>query len=72
MIDLGPHAIFIWLSYAAAIVVVGALMVWAFGGEARNRARLTEFERRGITRRSRVDASGRVEADQNHHAGRGQ
>jgi heme exporter protein D len=53
MMDLGPHAEFIWLSYAAAVVVVAALMVWAFGGEARNRAKLTELERRGITRRSR-------------------
>jgi heme exporter protein D len=51
--DLGPHAEFIWLSYAAAVVVVAALMVWAFGGEARNRAKLAELERRGITRRSR-------------------
>ncbi len=53
MMDLGPHAEFIWLSYAAAVVVVAALMVWAFGGEARNRAKLAELERRGITRRSR-------------------
>ncbi len=53
MIDLGPHAEFIWLSYAAAVVVVAALMIWAFGGEARNRAKLSELERRGITRRSR-------------------
>ena len=53
MIDLGPHAAFIWLSYAAALFVVAALMLWAFGGEARNRAKLSELERRGITRRSR-------------------
>jgi heme exporter protein D len=53
MIDLGPHAAFIWLSYGAAVIVVAGLMVWAFGGEARNRARLDELERRGITRRSR-------------------
>ena len=49
MIDLGPHAAFIWLSYAAALLVVAGLMLWAFGGEARKRAKLTEMERRGIT-----------------------
>jgi heme exporter protein D len=53
MIDLGPHAAFIWLSYAAAALVVMALIVWAFGGEARARAKLAELERRGIVRRSR-------------------
>ncbi len=54
MMDLGPHAAFIWLSYAVAVAVVAALMIWAFGGEARNRARLAELERRGFTRRSRA------------------
>jgi heme exporter protein D len=58
MIDLGPHAAFIWLSYAAAALVVAGLMLWAFGGEARNRARLAELERRGITRRSRRAGDG--------------
>jgi len=53
MIDLGPHAEFIWLSYAAAMIVVAALIAWAFGAEARARAKLTELERRGIVRRSR-------------------
>lgn len=53
MIDLGPHAAFIWLSYGAAAVVVAGLMLWVFGGEARKRAKLAELERRGIVRRSR-------------------
>lgn len=53
MIDLGPHAAFIWLSYGAALIVVAGLMLWAFTGEARNRAKLAELERRGIVRRSR-------------------
>ncbi len=67
MIDLGPHAVFIWLSYGAAVVVVAALMVWAFGGEARNRAKLDALERRGFVRRarSRKDGSAR---DQNPRA----
>jgi len=52
MIDLGPHAAFIWLSYGAALLVVAGLVLWAFGGEARNRAKLAEMERRGIVRRS--------------------
>ena len=52
MIDLGPHAAFIWLSYAAALLVVSVLVAWAFGGEARARKRLAEMERRGMRRRS--------------------
>jgi len=52
MLDLGPHAAFIWLSYAAALLVVAALIAWAFGGEARARARLQDLERRGVRRRS--------------------
>ena len=52
MIDLGPHAAFIWLSYGAAVVVVAGLMIWAFTGEARNRARLEALERRGFVRRA--------------------
>jgi len=52
MIDLGPHAVFIWLSYAAAALVVAGLLIWGFGGEARQRARLADLERRGYTRRS--------------------
>jgi len=47
MIDLGPHAAFIWLSYGAALLVVAALIAWAFVGEARARAKLAELERRG-------------------------
>jgi len=57
MIDLGPHAAFIWLSYGAALLVVAALIAWAFGGEARARAKLAELERRGIVRRSRRGAA---------------
>lgn len=56
MMDLGPHAVFIWLSYAAATLVVAGLIVWAFGSEARQRARLADLEQRGIFRRSRVAA----------------
>jgi len=63
MIDLGPHAAFIWLSYAAALLVVAGLMLWAFGGEARHRAKLAEMERRGIVRRSARRDSTAAEQD---------
>ncbi len=61
MIDLGPHAAFIWLSYAAALLVVAALIVWAFGGEARARARLDDLERRGVRRRSQQQSQQALE-----------
>jgi heme exporter protein D len=50
--DLGPHAAFIWISYAAALIVLAGLAGWLVL-EGRNRsARLAELESRGIRRRS--------------------
>jgi heme exporter protein D len=55
--DLGPHAFFIWASYAVAAVVLGALMVWLWADGRRYRRRLAELEARGIRRRSASAAS---------------
>ena len=52
MFDLGPHAAFIWLSYAAAILCVGGLTMWAWLDERWQVKRLAELERRGLRRRS--------------------
>ncbi len=52
MIDLGPHAAFIWASYAIYAGVLLALVVWlVLDGFSLSR-RLSDLEARGITRRS--------------------
>jgi heme exporter protein D len=58
MFDLGPHAIFIWLSYAATASVVAALLIWVFADERRQTGRLADLERRGIRRRSAASPAG--------------
>lgn len=52
MLDLGPHAIFIWLSYAATAAGVAGLLFWVWSDERSQRQRLADLERRGIRRRS--------------------
>jgi len=56
--DLGPHAGFIWASYAAVAVVLAALVAWLWWDGARQRRLLGQLEARGVRRRSaRVDAA---------------
>ncbi len=50
--DLGPHAAFIWISYAAVTLVIGSLIAWLWLDSRRQRAALQDLEARGITRRS--------------------
>jgi heme exporter protein D len=50
--DLGPHAAFIWASYAAVAAVVAALIVWLLADGARYRRQLADLEARGVRRRS--------------------
>jgi heme exporter protein D len=50
--DLGPHAAFIWISYAAVGLVVAILVVWLIADGRRQAADLEKLERRGIKRRS--------------------
>ncbi len=50
--DLGPHAAFIWISYAAVIVTVAGLIVWLIADGRRQTAELEALEDRGIRRRS--------------------
>jgi heme exporter protein D len=52
MIDLGPHAAFIWISYAAAVIAIAGLLIWVFADERGQQRRLADLERRGIRRRS--------------------
>jgi heme exporter protein D len=56
MVDLGPHAAFIWASYAIYAVVLVALIGWLVWDGARIKQQLSDLEARGVSRRSRVSA----------------
>jgi heme exporter protein D len=50
--DLGPHAAFIWISYAAVTIVVAGLIAWLILDGKRQAADYEALEKRGIKRRS--------------------
>ena len=50
--DLGPHAAFIWASYAAFALGIGAVIGWLVHDGARLSRTLAELEARGVRRRS--------------------
>ena len=54
--DLGPHAAFIWASYGAFVLIVGALILWTLLDARRQANALADADRRGLRRRS-ADAS---------------
>lgn len=54
---LGPHADFIVASYAAAFVIILAMIAWVWRDYRRQMRILAELERGGITRRSARAAS---------------
>jgi heme exporter protein D len=58
--DLGPHAIFIWTSYGAVFVVLGALIAWLIHDGRRQQRRLLQLEARGVRRRSARVGSGEL------------
>lgn len=54
LIDLGPHAAFIWLSYGFVVAVLATLIGWLLVDGRRQQAALDDLESRGIRRRSRT------------------
>lgn len=56
--DLGPHAAFIWASYAVYAVVLAVLIGWLVWDGRRIRSRLAELEARGVARRARAGREG--------------
>ena len=50
--DLGPHAAFIWASYAVVAVVLTVLIGWLVFDGRRQQRLLDELEARGVRRRS--------------------
>jgi heme exporter protein D len=54
--NLGPHAAFILTAYAAAIVVIGALIAWIALDHRAQKRLLGELDQQGVTRRSATAA----------------
>lgn len=54
MLGLGPHASFILAAYSVTFVAIAALVVAMVRDDRKQRHRLAELERQGITRRSAV------------------
>ena len=50
--DLGPHAAFIWLSYATVTVTIIGVILWLIADGKRQAADLAALERSGVKRRS--------------------
>jgi heme exporter protein D len=50
--DLGPHAAFIWISYAAVTIVVAGLVAWLIFDGKKQAAAFEALEKRGVKRRS--------------------
>jgi heme exporter protein D len=50
--DLGPHAAFILISYAAVTVTVIGLIMWLIADGWKQRSDLEALERQGAKRRS--------------------
>jgi heme exporter protein D len=50
--DLGPHAAFIWISYAAVAITIAALIAWLVADGRKQAADLEALESRGVRRRS--------------------
>jgi heme exporter protein D len=51
-VNLGPHAAFILTAYAAAVVIVGALIAWVLVDYRIQRRLLADLDRSGVVRRS--------------------
>jgi len=49
---MGPHAAFIWASYAIVGLVIAALIAWIIADGRTQRRLLAELEAEGVRRRS--------------------
>lgn len=50
--ELGKHAVFIWSSYAAVVVILVAIAFWLWLDGRHHKTALADLERRGIKRQS--------------------
>jgi heme exporter protein D len=59
-VNLGPYAGFIVAAYAAAVVVVGGLVLWVVLDRRHLIRMIEDIEARGITRRSEGSREGNL------------
>lgn len=52
--DLGPHAAFIWLSYAFVALALAGLIAWLIVDGKSQQSALDDLEQRGIKRGTRA------------------
>lgn len=52
VMDLGPHAAFIWSAYGVVAVVLAGLIAWLVADGREQQRRLNALAARGVTRRS--------------------
>jgi heme exporter protein D len=52
MMDLGPHAAYIWASYAVVAFALAGLVAWLVADGRHQQRLLDELDARGIKRRS--------------------
>ena len=50
--SLGPHAVFIWSSYAAVALGMAGLVTWLYVDGRKQKGALADFEARGVRRGS--------------------
>jgi heme exporter protein D len=50
MMDLGPHAAYIWAAYASVAIVLAGLIAWLVHDGRHHQRRLDELEARGLRR----------------------
>jgi heme exporter protein D len=55
VMDLGPHAAYIWASYTVVAVVLAVLIGWIVFDGRRQQRLLDDLESRGVRRRSSRD-----------------
>jgi heme exporter protein D len=55
VMDLGPHAAYIWASYTVVAAVLAVLIGWLIVDGRRQQRLLDEMESRGVRRRSNRD-----------------